>query len=31
MTSAASVGGDERLRLFLALQLPEPTLDILEH
>jgi len=30
MTPAASVGGDERLRLFLALQLPEPTLDVLE-
>jgi RNA 2',3'-cyclic 3'-phosphodiesterase len=31
MTSAASVGGDERLRLFLALQLPDETLDVLEH
>ena len=30
MTSAASVGGDERLRLFLALQLPGETLDVLE-
>jgi 2'-5' RNA ligase len=30
MTSAASVGGDARLRLFLALQLPEATLDVLE-
>ncbi|HET6682726.1 MAG TPA: RNA 2',3'-cyclic phosphodiesterase [Gaiella sp.] len=30
MTSAASVGDDDRLRLFLALQLPESTLDILE-
>ena len=29
MTPADSVGGDERLRLFLALQLPEPTLDVL--
>jgi 2'-5' RNA ligase len=27
MTSAASVGGDERLRLFLALRLPESVLD----
>ncbi len=27
MTSAASVGGDERLRLFLGLRLPEPVLD----
>ena len=27
MTSPASVGGDERLRLFLALRLPEPVLD----
>jgi len=27
MTSAASVGGGERLRLFLALRLPEPWLD----
>jgi 2'-5' RNA ligase len=27
MTSAASVGGDERLRLFLALRLPGPWLD----
>ncbi len=30
MTSRASVGGDERLRLFLALRLPEPALDLLE-
>lgn len=30
MTSAGSVGGDDRLRLFLALQLPSPTLDVLE-
>jgi 2'-5' RNA ligase len=30
MTSAASVGGDERLRLFLALRLPERLLDALE-
>ena len=30
MTSAASVGGDDRLRLFLALQLPEATLDVVE-
>jgi 2'-5' RNA ligase len=29
MTSAGSVGGDDRLRLFLALQLPEPVLDAL--
>jgi len=29
MTSPASVGGDERLRLFLALRLPEPVLDAL--
>ena len=27
MTSAGSVGGDERLRLFLALELPPTTLD----
>ena len=27
MTSPASVGGDERLRLFFALRLPEPVLD----
>ena len=27
MTSPASVGGDERLRLFLALRLPGPVLD----
>lgn len=27
MTSPVSVGGDERLRLFLALRLPEPVLD----
>ena len=30
MTSTDSVGSDERLRLFLALRLPEPVLDILE-
>jgi 2'-5' RNA ligase len=30
MTSRDSVGGDERLRLFLALRLPEPVLDVLE-
>ena len=30
MTSAATVGGDDRLRLFLALQLPEAVLDVLE-
>jgi 2'-5' RNA ligase len=30
MTSLDSVGGDERLRLFLALRLPEPVLDVLE-
>jgi 2'-5' RNA ligase len=30
MTSPASVGGDERLRLFLALRLPERVLDELE-
>ena len=30
MSSPATVGGDDRLRLFLALQLPETTLDILE-
>jgi len=29
MTSPASVGGDDRLRLFLALRLPEPVLDVL--
>ncbi len=29
MTSAGSVGGDERLRLFLALRLPDATLDAL--
>ena len=29
MTPAGSVGGDERLRLFLALRLPESTLDVL--
>ena len=28
MTSAASVDGDDRLRLFLALELPEATLDV---
>jgi RNA 2',3'-cyclic 3'-phosphodiesterase len=30
MTLPDSVGSDERLRLFLALRLPEPVLDILE-
>ena len=30
MTSPDSVSGDERLRLFLALRLPEPVLDVLE-
>jgi len=30
MTSAASVSGDERLRLFLALRLPEDVLDAVE-
>jgi 2'-5' RNA ligase len=30
MSSPASVAGDERLRLFLALRLPEPVLDALE-
>ena len=30
MTSPASVGGDDRLRLFLALQLPANVLDVLE-
>jgi 2'-5' RNA ligase len=30
MTSPASVAGDERLRLFLALRLPEPVLDAIE-
>ena len=30
MTPAGSVGGDDRLRLFLALELPPPTLDVLE-
>ena len=30
MTSAATVGRDDRLRLFLALQLPEATLDVFE-
>jgi 2'-5' RNA ligase len=30
MTSPSSVGGDERLRLFLALRLPEPVLDGIE-
>jgi RNA 2',3'-cyclic 3'-phosphodiesterase len=30
MTSADSVGGDERLRLFLGLRLPEPVLDSVE-
>ena len=30
MSPPASVGGDDRLRLFLALQLPEDVLDVLE-
>jgi 2'-5' RNA ligase len=30
MTRAASVGGDERLRLFLALRLPDDVLDAIE-
>jgi 2'-5' RNA ligase len=30
MTSAASVGGDERLRLFLGLRLPDVVLDEIE-
>jgi 2'-5' RNA ligase len=30
MTSAASVGGDERIRLFLALRLPDDVLDEVE-
>ena len=30
MTSAGSVGGDDVLRLFLALRLPAPALDVLE-
>ena len=30
MTPAGSVGGDDRLRLFLALQLPRETIDVLE-
>jgi 2'-5' RNA ligase len=30
MTAADSVAGDERLRLFLALRLPERVLDVLE-
>jgi 2'-5' RNA ligase len=30
VTSAASVGGDERLRLFLALRLPDGILDVVE-
>ena len=30
MTSAGSVGGDERLRLFLGLRLPGPVLDCIE-
>jgi 2'-5' RNA ligase len=30
MTSAGSVGGDERLRLFLALRLPDDVVDALE-
>ena len=31
MTSRASVSGDERIRLFLALRLPDGTLDEVEH
>ena len=31
MTRPASVGADERLRLFLALRLPDPVLDAVEH
>ena len=30
MTSRGSVGGDDRLRLFLGLRLPDPALDLLE-
>jgi 2'-5' RNA ligase len=30
MTDTASVGADERLRLFIALRLPEPVLDAVE-
>jgi RNA 2',3'-cyclic 3'-phosphodiesterase len=30
MTSPASVGGDERLRLFLGLRLPDAVLDVVE-
>jgi 2'-5' RNA ligase len=30
VSSPGTVGGDDRLRLFLALQLPETTLDVLE-
>jgi 2'-5' RNA ligase len=30
MTPRASVGGDERLRLFLGLRLPEPVLDAVQ-
>src|SRR5437870_5891410 len=30
MTSPGSVAGDERLRLFLGLRLPEPALDLVE-
>ena len=30
MTTAATVGGDGRLRLFLALRVPEPVLDALQ-
>jgi RNA 2',3'-cyclic 3'-phosphodiesterase len=30
MTSPDSVGGDERLRLFLGLRLPDPALDTIE-
>jgi RNA 2',3'-cyclic 3'-phosphodiesterase len=31
MTPAGTVGGDDRLRLFLALQPPPATLDVLDH
>src|SRR3954452_19834824 len=30
MTGTASVSADERLRLFVALRLPEPLLDVVE-
>jgi 2'-5' RNA ligase len=30
MTDTANVGADERLRLFIALRLPEPVLDAVE-